>query len=220
MKRIIYKIFLLIVLSIPWFNAFPQQTIEYGIRGGLNISKIHGEYGVDSEPLTSITISIFISKPINEYFAFQPEITFISKGAKFDYTPYFIVTEKDILTYLEFPILAKAIFPIIDKIKIFILGGPAPSLLLRTKYKLKGVDANYIAYLLDIPTEGTFEDIGLDTKPFELNLTFGAGISYSLKNNSILLDFRYSLGLTNIFDLEPIVDAKNGVFSITSGVAF
>lgn len=140
MKRNISILFLVILFSISWFEAFSQQTIEYGIRGGLSVSKIRVEFGADSEPLTSITITAFLSKPISEYFAFQQEITFISKGGKFDYAPYFMAIEKDKLAYIELPILAKATFPVIEKFKLFILGGPSIALLLGTKYKLKNTN--------------------------------------------------------------------------------
>jgi len=200
--------------------AFSQSYTPFGIKGGLNIANIQGDDWGESDPLVGACVGIFTSIGINDVFSLQPEVLFTMKGAKTDYSPYFLLIEKDTLYYIEFPFLAKFTLPNESNVHLSLYGGLSLGFLLGTKYELKGVDAILVANMLGVNTEGTFEDLGLNTSPFELGFVFGAGISHDLTKGAFIVDMRYNIGMTDILDVTPAFDAKNGVFSIMTGYAF
>jgi len=200
--------------------AFSQSYTSFGIKGGLNISNIQGEDWGESDPLVGGCVGLFTTIGVNDVFSLQAEALYTMKGAKTDYSPYFLLIEKDVLNYIEFPFLAKFTLPNESNVHLSLLSGLSFGFLLGTKYEFKGVDAILVANMLGVNTEGSFEDLGLNTSPFEIGLVFGVGISCDLTKGAFIVDVRYNVGMTDILDITPEFDAKNGVFSIMTGYAF
>ena len=67
-------------------------------------------------------------------------------------------------------------------------------------------------------------DLGPELKGTDVGIAFGAGLDYNLGfsylwERRILLDVRYTLGLTNIFDRAGDPEVRNGVLTFTVGIA-
>ena len=80
MKRIIVIAFVIMALATA---ASAQESSKYlGIKGGLNMFKLHGDDVEDAKSLYSFAIGGFITYNFNEMFALQPEIYYSVKGAR------------------------------------------------------------------------------------------------------------------------------------------
>jgi len=110
------------------------------------------------------------------------------------------------LAYLEIPLMLKFAFTAND-IKPYIMAGPTFGYNLSSKVKYTLGD-----------TSGE-EDNKDDTKSIEVGLDFGAGVSLSMGNNSIFVEARYALSLTDIYEATHS-DTKTKGIQIFAGITF
>lgn len=225
MKKLI-TIIVTVVLTLMFL--LPNLSLATGVKGGIKIgvssSKFTGPdiedmdefLGVDLKSNTGICAAGFITINIAEMFAIQPEVLYIKKGAKYEEgingeTAKFWFN----LTYLEIPVLAKITVPTQGSVKPFLFAGPAVALKLSTKLKMEvGGDS----------VEVESEEVNEMLKGTDFGLVIGGGLDIGLGapgTGSISVDIRYSLGLTNIFDVEgEDIKVRNGAFSIMVGYSF
>jgi len=84
----------------------------------------------------------------------------------------------------------------------------------------------YFAYNLTAKTtweengQSDEEDISEYVENTDFGTVFGAGIGFGLPAGKIVLDARYSLGLTSIDASDDAADIKNNAFSFMLGYAF
>ena len=222
MKRSGITIILLIfALMIVADISFGDIIAEYGLKGGLSIMKIKSSDTQDSDSIVKPCFGAYLTVNYENGFAIQPELLLLMKGGKTDYSTYGILAvEEDVYTYLEVPVLAKYRLNSNDNIGLSIFAGPSIGMLLGTHYKLTGYDADYLAYLLGINTEGTAKDLGIDTNTFEFSLQFGTGMDFEIRSGTLTVDARYCIGLTNVIDTNPEVGNKNNGFIIMAGYTF
>lgn len=97
---------------------------QFGIRGGMNLSKFVGSDAGDTESALGLnlgaTIPLFKLGPIQ----LVPEVYYAQKGAK-QTNPLAGQTLEFSLSYIEVPVLAKLIFPMGNSLSFYVAGGPA-----------------------------------------------------------------------------------------------
>jgi len=113
------------------------------------------------------------------------------------------------LSYLEVPVMFKYSLSN-DQFKPYIMAGPSFGYNLSAKIEASGYGI----------TDET--DIKDEIKNIDFNLGFGAGVSIPMGNNSIFVEARYALGLTNINDDpdDPDTDINTKGIQIIAGIIF
>jgi len=206
------KLFIITAIVLFGFtNVNAQEEMQFGVKGGLNISTITGEDVSSFDSRTCMHFGVVMELPISDKFSFQPELLYSCQGA--DYSEDFSsidATSKSVLAtyegtvkldYLNIPLLAK--FYVSEGFSLEI--GPQVGFLLSAKdeYDWNG-------------------DIGEDDiKEYVKGLDIGAviGIGYKLEGG---LNFggRYNLGLTDANDGYEDGTYKNGVIQAYVGYFF
>ncbi len=247
---VISVIALALVFTLSSASVYAKGLTGIGVKAGLNLANAYGDdakplmayaaltgfgmpeeeaalwaYDVDVSKKMRIGAAFggFIEYSINDNFAIQPEFLYTMKGVKGEFEeedPYTGETVKVKgtikLNYLEIPVLAKLSIPTQGSIKPVFLLGPALALKLsaKTKGEAKGETID----------ESGSEDISSDVKDFDFGVVVGAGVDYELASGGkVTVDGRYTLGLTNVSDIEGAeedLDAKNAVISVMIGYLF
>lgn len=211
--RKLLAIFIFISLS---YETFSQNI---GVKAGLNLSTTHFKnhnYNVKLNP--GIHIGVTAELPINEIFAFNPELLFTSKGVIYDPKEVDLggdlkidQKEKDNIYYLEIPLILKSTLNI-KKNKIYLALGPYLSI------GLFGNEVNETKS--NIPTFNSYSKTKISWggeyfptyNRFDYGITGGAGIEIK----AIRFGLSYDLGLA------PINETKvtNRVIGISVGYKF
>jgi hypothetical protein len=199
---------LLVILGGESFSFAAPSIIGKGIKLGVNFARIQGEDV--SEVWTGkrgFVIGGFLIYSIDDLLAFQPEIQFSRKGARYEDV---VDGETSIswvnLAYLEIPVLAKFLIPEKGQAKFrpYLFTGPYLGLKLsgttRTEWKGK-----------------TQEERIEDLKGTDFGLIFGGGADVSFGAGRVMLDIRYSWGFSSIMKIEEV---KNSAFSVLLGYSF
>jgi hypothetical protein len=199
MKRFLVAAVLVLALAS---TASAQSPNKLGIKGGLNMFKPYGDDVMDVDYYTSFAIGGFYAREVSEIFVLQPEIYYSVKGG--------IENDEDgestlKLSYIDIPVLLKFNLPIKDR-------NWAPNL----------YAGPYLAFLMGADVDGN--DVKDFFKSTDFGLVVGAGIDFRLGEgkNLLNLDFRYSMGMTKIYDLgdEFEVEAYNNGFQFLLGYGF
>jgi opacity protein-like surface antigen len=211
-----------------------EPVLNYAVSGGdqftIDVPGDGDEYNIDLNDSTSIElgglgtkmgflISGYLCFQLNEYFAIQPEVTYIRKGGKQDVTVNSTLLSIPIpisgsvmwkLDYIEIPILAKIILPTKGKISPNLIIGPAVAFNVGSKIggELLGAEADF--------------DIDPIISSTDFGMIVGAGVDYDISEKAMInLEGRFGLGFTNWFDLPlDIVSVKNGNISIMAGFGY
>jgi hypothetical protein len=184
-------------------------AVEFGggPKIGVNIANLNGDDAGGSEAKWGLNAGAFLNLGINPAVSFQAEILFSQKGARWTGTnPWFGDVEVTAaLDYFEFPVLLKLSWPV--------PGRTVPSILFGTYFATKLSATG----TLDIAGISTSADID-DVESSDYGLVFAAGLDLLVGTGRIVLDGRYSLGLTTVD--EAGLDMKNGTFSVAVGYSF
>lgn len=152
----------------------------------------------DNNVLTSFNAGLYVSMPVTEFLAIQPEFLFSRKGSQLTYDNVFAEGEaKFKLNYIEVPVLLKAnITPNFN-----IHAGP------------------YVAYLIDAQVtneteDGSFDfEDNFDNDDFnKIDAGISAGIGFDFK--SIGIGARYNYGLTTVGKER---DSGSGTYAFPDG---
>jgi hypothetical protein len=185
----------LLVCAAP---AHAQGT-SAGVKIGFNLAKFSiadpgATVSVDNR--TGLVAGVFVTVRPGSLVAFQPEVLFSMQGAKFTDSGESGSLHID---YVQVPLLAR-IKP--AKSPVGIVVGPA--LAFRARANLATIG----------------EDEGLDFKDQVKNADVGLVAGVAIEFVHIVLDGRYTWGLTNIAKDPEDDKVKNRVFSATIGVRF
>ena len=190
----------LMIMSTTFISA--QEYVYFGVKGGVNFSSFNGDgYDdfVDPEERTSFHLGLLAEIPVSDRFSIQPEVLYSAQG----YDISSIDGGDDIeyqLDYINVPVLAKVyLFN-----RFSLEAGPQIGFLVHEE-----VDSN--------PT-GDGGDFNLNDDQFK-KVDFGVGIGASYKISNFFISGRYTLGLTDIYDIDG-VDAKNSVIQAGVGLMF
>ncbi len=184
-------------------TAQAQQSLTYGLKGGLNVAHMYGDAIGDQEARVRFGGGAFLTYRMSEYFAIQPEVLLTVKGG--DVTPGVIDEAGETtyeLGYLEVPVLAKLYVPTDGRIQPNLFAGP----------------------VLDVKLAGEADGRDLDDalKETDFGLAFGGGLDFLLPVGrglkTVTLDARYTLGLVEVFDVPGEPEARNGAFTVMLGL--
>jgi len=99
------SLMLLSILALP-VHAQDNKPIQFGVRGGLNLSNLYTSDAKSSDMITGFSLGVFNKIPVTTFLAIQPEFSLTTKGASVTYNNLFVDgTAKFNLTYLEVPVL-------------------------------------------------------------------------------------------------------------------
>jgi hypothetical protein len=179
------------------------SQVDFGIRGGLNVSTFSGDDAEDSEAKLGALGGLFLNYAFSPALSVQPEVLFSQKGAQFD-------DEGDVLSlrinYIDVPVLVKYTIPTAT--------GLLPSLYAGPQFSFKLSEA-----LSDGVEVDDFELI----KSTDFGFAVGADVGTRLagRTQQFGVGLRYSLSLTNILDLDfGDPDLKNSVFAVSAYFGF
>lgn len=185
------KVFLML-LVVTMCGAAHAQENSWGIRAGMNISKmaekVEGAYGADYSNKIGYRFGVIYDAGVSEWFYFQPGFYFTSLGAKLK-GEYATATVD--LHYFQIPVLASCRLSLSDRVKLHLNAGPYAGIGLAGKQKAEGIKVNAFS-----------DEGGLDR--FDWGLSFGAGIGIG----KVYFGVGYDLGLTNILN-DEIWDTDN-----------
>ena len=211
---------LTVVLALFVTTNLMAQGTMIGGKAGFNVSDL----SFDEDPgdvidtRTDFVGGAFVSFPIGDFFAIQPEVLYSRKGAKLSETGEDVDLEVKV-DYVEIPVLLVArLMDQNSSARPIVYAGPAVSF--ETQCKIEGsvegvsasVDCNRLSEV------GADEDI--ETKGTDFGLVFGGGVEFNAGSAGIIVEGRYNVGLVNIDDSTDPDDVKNRTFSFMAGIGF
>ncbi len=174
-------------------TASAQILPKFGVKAGANFTTFNNESTYEYK--TGFTAGVFadLAFPVLPI-SIQPEILYSQYGTN--------IEDSDLkmnINYLQIPVLVKFGFPT-PVVKPNVYFGP---------YYGRKLNAN----VKNSPLSSVFNDM---INASDFGVVVGAGVNIT----KLRLDLRYTAGLTEVYDSNLNVDAKNGAFALTVGVAF
>ena len=197
------------VISTMIFShaAADDSPWSYGLKAGLNLASAWGDntdfLGLGPECRLGLSVNAFLAYAFSDWFRIQPELVYSQKGASHEAFVSRIENRHD---YFEIPILVKLTIPNSSIVTPSLFVGPAVSVLLKTEYE----------YRLG-PFGGTGDDKD-PLKPFDSAIVFGGGLDIEVGPGEFIVEARYSLGMTDIWDED--MEYKNSVITVLLGYGF
>ncbi len=203
---------LLLILTTTFGLAYAQQS-SFGIKAGMNISRISGPDAIDSaDPLLGVHAGVTMRFFLSNSLVIQPELLFTQKGYRYTSNSDGVETKTiNSIDYVELPVLAKFNIAFSD-FQIQPYGG------LFAAYNVYSKEKQTIS------SEGTsttnLVDISDQINKLGYGFLVGADVAFLEKYT---LGARYDFGLSEIFKNgtpEAGSDVKNGVFMLSLGYLF
>ncbi|MDQ6610447.1 MAG: PorT family protein [Bacteroidota bacterium] len=175
------KISISVIMLFATISMF-AQTPKYGIKAGLNLSKLTQ---TNADWRTGFNAGFLAHVHITPSFSLQPEVMYSSQGAKYPNNPDL----KRKLDYIDIPLLLQYNFDNGFRLQ----GGPQVGFLISAKDKLGDVTLNTVS-----------------TNNFNaVDFSIPLGLSY-LGYSGLGVDARYNLGITNVIK-GTTVNVRNSV---------
>ena len=181
----------IVVIALAVAGVSMADLLTYGPIGGVNFSTYYGDDKGNVSYRTGFSIGGFATIALLERVRFQPEAYISLIGAKYEMPGDDQMAN---LYYLNIPVLAKW-YPGILPLNMNVLGGP------------------YFAFNMSSKLKEGGNKTELDAETFDWGITLGLG----LEIKHIIVDGRYSFGLTDVFDGSKI---KNSYFQALVGYRF
>jgi len=209
------KKLILSLLFCSLLVALPLPAQHFGLKAGLNIAGLQGDYPIELKSLSGFRFGGFFTLDLGGGLQIQPEAYYAQKGASYEssssiYGIAYSIKGKLKLDYIEIPVLVKYVVQSAS-VEPFFYAGPYLGL----KASAKGeVTADVEGFGGQTETED-LEDV----KSTDFGVVFGAGVSLPLGSIDLIVDGRYTLGLSSISE-DLTESVKNGVLSILVGIGF
>jgi len=236
-----FKIFVHVILISGLILLNCRTDAQFGFKAGISISNLsYTDEGPDPNldleidlrpylgydiywiqlgeqgPLLSPYISIFYDFEINRRVSLLPEISFLQKGVDFSTSEYERVIYKVKISYLEMPVSIDYAFILKEAFHSSLYFGGYAAL------KLNAVKKTAINNKNVSTTQLT------QVKSFDGGIQFGLNFKYNLKDNYLLLDIRFSRGLSDVFTspddqvnlYHEIQNSRNNTSIISLGYGF
>jgi hypothetical protein len=219
----------LIVLLVPSTAAAEDHTA--GLRVGIGHSAYYGDdYRdyldfYDSERTLSLTFDIaaFIAIALNDTFSIQAEISYSRSGGADteDASPYDgDIKYKDVVPYLEVPILCKAGFLATDDLRVSVFAGP--------NFRLRVGKARRVLRVDDSDLQDKLEEAGSDEydlpddmfAPFIVSPLVGFSLESTGSPIVLALDYRIEVGFMNAVDWSRSAEFKDYSFTVNLSCGF
>ncbi|MBN2227738.1 MAG: PorT family protein [candidate division Zixibacteria bacterium] len=208
---------------VNFTDKFKYYTLDT-LGDDITATKL-GDY--DYESRKTVTFGIFLTAPIYNNLAIQPEVLYTSRGAKVERNDaYFNGTLEYRLHYLEFPILLRMSLPTGKDLRPYLLAGPGIAVNIGAKSKIEG--HAYNEETEEWEDAGSEEDIDGLFKGIDWELVVGAGVDYKVGPGKIFIEARYVMGLSVIYsygvdtlpDGMEAPDEHNSAINILAGYSF
>lgn len=200
MKKVI-----LAAIAVMTFGLANAQDINFGVKGGINLSTFTGDVE-DASSKIGFQVGGFAEVKLTDKFSIQPEVLYSLQGAKFKESgEYYSFKENVHASYLNIPVLAK--YYVIDKLSVE--AGPQVGFLLSAKNKWEGVEDGE-KYSGTVNVKDEFKSV-------DFSLNIGAGYDFT---ENISAGVRYNFGISNISDSDYDVKNHNNVISLSVGYKF
>lgn len=187
--------------------GYAQGDMLFSIKAGVNLADQSTD--ADNAPETSMKIGaiggVGFTAGLSDMFGIRAEMLFSQKGTKSTQEILGTEIESELsLNYIDIPITAVLMLP---------GEGVKPQFFVGPMFGIKMGDAKYSVDGEEVERAGDDGFVGMD-----IGVTIGAGISFPMGWNSLGIDARYTLGLTNINDdmdgTVSVDNVKNNVISV------
>jgi Outer membrane protein beta-barrel domain len=185
------------------------QRRQFGAKAGPAFAQITPaeDDGQSYSPRIGPYVGGFFVLPLNPRLAVQFEGAASPKGTRLKEPPG--VTQTLLLQYFEMPVLLRVAGPKVGGAPIYFIGGPFFGFKVGAKEQVSQLAGTVIA--------GAREKVDRFVEPFESGLMAGAGIDVG---KYMLLEGRYSHGLTDVNKIEDFIAFTNHTWTFTVGVRF
>lgn len=209
------KKYILAAIAVFVFEYSNAQDAKFGVKAGLNLSTLSGNYVEQSQILHGFVLGGFAAVKLSEKFVFQPELLFSFQGSSYrNYYDFGDIEsyEQDNLNlnYLLVPIMAK--YYVAKKFSVEF--GPQFNFLLAAR-------TNNWSYtdVGDGHLDSDSENVTDQYKTFAFGINVGGGYDFTDKWG---IDVRYNFGLNNIAQNTDGSNnrANNQVLAITGSYKF
>jgi len=196
-------------------GTLPLAAQRFGVKGGLNFSGLRGASFVETRRMTTFRVGGFATFRLGGGFSLQPEVYYARKGSSFERSwgapgSRWHISGKMKLDYVEMPILCQYEWRR-GAVRPFLYTGPYVAFNTRAV-----VDTRWQT---DLAGDRRVVSDLEGTKHWDLGLVAGAGLKRPIGRAHLLLDARYSFGLTKP-SMELASEVRHGVFSVLVGVGF
>lgn len=194
----IYKLPVLIaaIISMAFFtqNVNAQSPVSFGLKGGLNISNLHGS-DIEYEAKTGVMVGAVLDLSLPALpMGIESGVYYTQKGAE-------INNDAINLDYIEVPVLAKVQ-----------LGPPGP-------IKPHLVVGPYLGFNMNAENDAG-DDLSDSFKSNEFGGIAGVGLDFNMGVAKLNTQARYSYGFTSVYEDDSIDSDRNAVFTIAVGIMF
>lgn len=225
------KLVLLAVLAAGMSLGTMAQENGFGVRAGLNLSRVGGDFkdalgDTDVKMKAGFNIGVIYDYGFSESFYIQPGLYYSLKGVKAEDKEDSDYKTTYNLSYLQLPVLASYRVAVSDNVKWQINAGPYFALGVggKVKYEYGDESEKFDAFGKSEYNETTDEEtLKGDLKRFDFGLSFGTGFSF----DKFYVGLKYELGLSNIGekdcwykDNDSEAKVKTGNFAISVGYNF
>ncbi len=179
------------------FSATAQAQVlpKFGVKAGLNYSTFSNLDGTDYKAGFIGGVYAKFNIPASPA-AIQPEILYAQYGAKDEASD-----AKLSVDYIQIPVLAK-----------FGFGAPG------VPVKPEVFFGPYAGFNVNSEIEDS--NISVDADDFFKNTDFGVVVGAGVQLSKLNFEFRYTAGLTDVFEDQYSDGEKNGAFSLAVGINF
>ena len=194
---------ILFIISLTCAFATKAQHIVFIPKLGTSIHTLKGDDYYDYERKSQVGFAGGIGAEIGlskeNRFALQPELLFVTKGAKFIDTPKDgFVRGDDVykLNYLEIPVLLK-VSTRPNKVTFFANAGPSLAIGIGGKFKFIDVNKNTTSLPIVFKNTTDINDVNINPR-IDYGFQLGAGMNYKIGTFKMVFETRYGLGLNEI----------------------
>ncbi|GEM_PF-1367059 len=201
---------IMIIIALSTIQgAYAQRKLNIGIVGGLDIANLSSSPSSNTSSLVGFTGGGILETFENEHVSFEFGLLYAQKGAEATAGANY---EKITIGYVDIPFHLRIGFPN-DNFSPHLFFGPEVGI-------QTGADAE-LRYTSGSNTINISGDISKNIETLNFSLNFGGGMDIFLNEQStLLLDLRYSLGITNIAKNSNNSSIKTSDFQIMTGVKF
>ncbi len=212
------KFLFFISMTIFFFSCLSlfAGDFKYGIKGGINLSNFFGKDAeiagiIESDIKIGYTTGLFGTLFLKDTIAIQPEVLFTLKGERA--VIFGVEASHNNLYYIDIPLLLKLYLPEQRRypVKPNLFVGPYFGINLWNRAVAKDELADNLEAMGE-DTEVEYEDV----RKLDYGFVFGLGMDF----RTLLLEGRYSLGITTTDDSDFDLDLKNQSIAIMLGLIF
>lgn len=204
------KFFLSIPFLLFFISSYSQNELEFGIKGGINLSEMRSKEFQNKEGHTGYHLGALISFHMAGRFSLETGLGYSTQGGTAEFSNEVGKTRAEMeLDYLQLPVMLKiAVFP-----KLSINAGTYLNFLVHEDIRADHTSPFLYSFLPIGPTE-----VQNDTNDLEVNAAFG--LNYDLSSRFCLYT-TFVLGVTNAVEFgEGSVKARNRTYQVGIGYRF